>query len=143
MLFIVIMMVITVMHATGRYVFDKPILGLVELSVSCLVIAASLVIPYSEALGRHITIGIIVDHFSQRGQAIVSSVSYILSLAFASVALWQAIVRGTFLVQHRQVSAILEIPDFPFLYIVAFGWGVFGLSIAMHLIYAIIRGLKR
>jgi len=142
MAFVVAMMTLTVVHAVGRYAFNKPILGLVEMSSFMLVIVIFLAGAYTQVVKGHIRVGVVVDRFSERTQAIIDSGTYILCLALAIVALWQAVVRGIYIMEAGYVSIVLGIPHFPFLFIVALGWGIFGLAILMHLIHFLPRAIR-
>ena len=135
MAFVVLMMVLTVIHAVGRYGFNKPITGLVEMSCFMLVIIIFLTGAYTQVVKGHICITLVVDRFSERTQAIIDSITYTLSLAFAIVVFWQSVVRGVYLMGSGYVTAMLGIPHFPFLYIVAIGWGLLALAILLHLIH--------
>ena len=140
---VVAMMMVTMVHAIGRYGFDRPIAGLSEISVSMLVTLVFLMGAYTAVVKGHIAIGIIVDRFSARTQAIIDSITYILCLVGAIVGLWQSIVRGIYSISAGYTSSVLAIPVFPFLFIVAFGWAIFGMVIVMHLIHFLPRAVKR
>ena len=139
----VAMMIITVVHGIGRYGFDRPIPGLIELSSYMLVGGGILVGAYTMVLKGHITIGMLVDRLSERTQALIDSITYILCLVFAIVALWQAFVQGLFLMPTGQSSNILDIPVFPFLFIIGIGWGLLCLAIVMHLVHFLPRAVKK
>ena len=98
---------------------------------------------YTEVVKGHIAIGIAVDRLSERTQAIIDSVTYILSLALASMALWQSVVRGILIMEAGKVTAVLGITHFPFIYVLAFGWVILALAILAHLIHFIARAVRR
>ena len=143
MAFLVIMMVLTVVHALGRYFLGQPIPGLVEMSSFMLVIIIFLAAAYTEVVKGHIVIGIAVDRLSERTQAIIDSITYVLSLVLASVALWQSVVRGILIMEVGKVTSVLAIPHFPFIYVLAFGWVILGLAILLHLIHFVARAVRR
>lgn len=140
---VVALMLLTVVHAFGRYALDKPINPIIELSSFLLVTAVFLLGAYAMFHKGHVTIGMIVDRLSARTQAIMDSITYLMSLGFTILACWQTFVRGTFLIHARQASTILHIPNFPFYYIVGIGWGLFSLAIIMHLVYSLHRAVKK
>ena len=137
------LMVLTVVHGIGRYIFLLPVPGFIDLSCQMLLVACFLTVAYTMGLKGHITIWFIVDRFSPRTQAVIDSITYILCLVFAAVALWQAFVQGTFMMQQGQISGILHIPNFPFIYLVGVGYAMFSLAIVMHLIHLIPRAVKK
>lgn len=143
MAFLIAMATITVVHSVGRYVFDKPIAGLVEMSDFMLVIVISLAGAYTMVMKGHISVGLVVDKLPERIQAVIGTVTYLLSLMFTGIAAWQAFVRGTYLLQEEQTSEILRIPHYPFLYLVGIGWTLFSLVILLQLINYIIKMVKK
>ena len=140
---IVAMMLLTVVHATGRYAFDKPVNAIIELSVYLLVTAFFLIAAYGMLTRSEITMGLLADRYPPRGQAVAEVICFLLCLVFTTAACWQTLVRGAFLIHARQASAILHIPNFPFYYVVAFGWFMFSLATLMQLIHAIGRAVKK
>ncbi len=139
----VIMMLLTVIHGVGRYFFDRPVPGLTELSSYMLITMVFLIGAYTMMEKRHVTIGLIVDRFSPRVQAILDSVTYVLCLLFAVLALWQSFVRAILLQQTTQQSGILHIPVFPFVYVVAVGWIILAVAIILHLVHFISAAVKK
>lgn len=141
--FIIAMMILTVVQSIGRYGFNHPIPGDIELSSFFLVTSTFLVCAYTMVEKRHVSVGLIADRFSPRAQAIIDSFTYILCLVVAIVAFWQSFVRGINMVQVRQSSGVLHIPIFPFIFIVGIGWGMFALATAIHLVHLLAKAVKR
>ena len=135
MVFVILMMLLTVVHGVGRYAFDSPIKGMVEMSQFMLVLVIFCLMPYTEIEKNHLIIGIIVDRLPQRGQAIMNSIMYIVSLLVLSVATWQSFERGIFMVGAKKTSMFLNIPVWPFYFVVCICWLVLMLAIAVNLIH--------
>lgn len=142
-LFVALMAPLTVVHVVGRYALDLPVPGFIELSSFMLLIAIFLAGAHTMAVKGHIDIGILVDRFSERTQAIIGSVTYFLCLVFVILAAWQSFARGTYLLQPMQTTSVLLIPQSPFLYIIGIGWALFALAILMQLIDFILRAVKK
>ncbi len=142
MVFVVAMMTLTVVHATGRYVFNSPVLGVVEMSCFMLILVIFFTGAYTQVLKGHIRVGVVVDRLPQRTQAIIDSFTYILSLGFVGIALWQSVVQGFNRMETGYVSIILGIPPFPFLFVMAFGWGMLALALLMHLRHFIAKAVR-
>ena len=142
--FVVFLMGMTVVHVVGRYAFNRPVLGVIELTCFMLVIMIILTGAYTMLRQRHTDMGgIVVGRFSERTQAIISSVVYLLCFVFTILAAWQSFLRGIFLMGSGQTTLILEIPHFPFVYIVGVGWAFFSLAILMLLIRSALRSVKK
>ncbi len=143
MIFVLLMMLLTSLHAIGRYMFGLPVPGLVELSSYMLVTMIFLTAPYTAIVKGHITISVIVDRFSPRAQAIIDVIVYTLCLAISVIAAWQTFVRGLFIMGENQVSTILSIPNAPFIFLVGAGWSLFSLAILVHIINSVSRAINK
>jgi len=135
MVFVILMMLLTVAHGIGRYVFNSPILGLVEMSQFMLVLVIFMLMPYTEIKKNHLVIGLIVDRMPQKGQAIINSIMYIFSLLVLGVATYRAFERGVFQIGAGQTSMFLRIPHWPFFFIVCLCWLLLMLAIVVNLIH--------
>ena len=140
---VVVLMVMTTIHVIGRYAFVRPLPGLVELSEFMLITLVFLFGAYTMAVKGHVTLGILVERFSGRIQAIIDSVTYTLCLVLTILAFWQSIVQGAWLMRIGQSSMILSIPYSPFMFIVSIGWGLFALAIVIHLWHILPRLLRK
>ena len=140
---ILALMILTVANSIGRYGFNQPVNGVIELSSYLLLTSAFLVGGYVMVVKSHITIGIFVDRLSERTQAIFDSLTYMFCLVVAIAAVWQSVSQGIFMMEARQATAILHIPHFPFYFLIAFGWGLLGVAILMQLIDSLHKGMKR
>jgi TRAP-type C4-dicarboxylate transport system permease small subunit len=140
---ILLLMTITVINSIGRYGFSRPVLGVIEISDFLLLISAFLVGAYTMVTKSHVTIGIIVDRFSPRTQAIVDSFTYLFSLIMVCLAGWRSLVNGLYIMQQRQATDILHIPHFPFYMVVAFGWFILGIAILLQFIRYIGKAIRK
>ena len=135
MVCVIVMMLLTVVHGVGRYVFETPIKGLVEMSQFLLVLVIFLLMPYTETKKNHLVIGLVVDRLSQRAQAIMNSIIYIFSLLLLVIVTYRAFERGVFQINTGQTSMFLRIPHWPFYFIVCLAWLLLMLAIAVNLIH--------
>ncbi len=102
-----------------RYIFNQPLAYSYELieSVLCLVVFFGIAI--CTARKGHVDIGIIVERFPQRVQAAISSFYYFLSTVLFGVIAWQMFAQTIQTQQMGKVTAILRIPYYPFVGVVA------------------------
>jgi TRAP-type C4-dicarboxylate transport system permease small subunit len=143
MFFVVAMMLITVVHGVGRYALDRPVPGLIDISSVMLVSSVALIIAYTQVVRGHVTIGTIVDRLSPKKQKIIDIFNYLVSIVMILILIWQSITRGIYLMDEGSASAILGIPDFPFLFVLALGWVLFGLAIIMHVVNFVLGGREK
>ena len=131
---ILLLMTITVINSIGRYGFDRPVLGAIEVSYFLLLMSAFLVGAYTMVSKNHVIIGILVDRFSERTQAVFDSCTYFFSLVVVGVAVWRSLAQGLYIMQQGQATYALHIPLYPFYLVVAFGWLILGIAILFQLI---------
>ena len=143
MAFIMAIMLLTVVHVIGRYGFSRPIIGLAEISGLLLVTGVFMGGAYTALRKGHIAIGFVVDRFSERTQAVIDSIAYIICLVVAILAIWQSFVQGTTLMESKAEFMVTGIPQSPFLYMVGVGWGLLCLSFVILLINSISKGIKK
>lgn len=142
-LFIAAMMGLTVVNIVGRYALDKPVSGVIDLSNFMLIILVFLTMPYTMVTKNHVVVGLIVDKFSERTQAIIGSTTYPLCLAFTLLLVWQSFKRGAYIMQAGQISIVTGLPLYPFIYLIGIGWALFALVILNDLIHFFRKAAKK
>lgn len=140
--FIAIIMLITVADIIGRRAFGRPVGGAFELSELMLVIVVFGSMASCELIRGHITVGLIVSRFRQRTQDIIDSLMYLLFLAISCLITWQLFVHAM-REMGGQVTAVLQVPVFPAIFIAAFGGLLLSLLILMNLLPFIAGALKK
>lgn len=116
------LMLLTVVHCLGRYFFDKPILGLVEISIYLLVTGIFLLMSYTQSLKGHIIVDLIYSRFSPRVKDFLAIIHYFIILVFTIPASIWSLKRAAYIHGSGNVSTILEWHYWPVLYVVALGW---------------------
>lgn len=140
---LVALVLLTVAHVVGRSFFKSPIFGVTEVSSFMVVSLVFLSGAYNIVINRHITIDFIVKRFPERHRAVIESFIYIICLVLAALALWQCIVRGIWIMHAGQTTNLLKIPHFPFIFVMAFGWGLFVVAILTYLFHPISKVVKK
>lgn len=134
MVFIVIMAALTTIHALGRYIFNAPIPGLIELSCILLLLAVFLGGAYTTVIKGHISVGLIVDRFPEKVQTYIDIFNYTCCLAVTVIAVWQSFKQGLYLKSTGVEYTILGIPRFPFVLLIGIGWALLSLGIIILLL---------
>jgi len=131
---IVLMMGLTIIHAIGRYFFSAPLPGLMELSSFMLVGIIFFSGAYTEMKKSHTVITMVQDHLPKKVNVYINIFMYVLYVAFTLVAAYQTVIRGFTVKETGNISSILEIPHYPFLFMTALGWLIIGIAASLHLI---------
>ena len=140
---LVVMMMLTVADVFLRYVLDSPIKGSMELTEYIMVCVGTLGLAWCALQGAHIKVDLIVSKFSQRAQKYVNSFNYVLLMGVAGLITWQTFVRAGTVQRLGVDSAMLEIPQYPFVLVVSFSYFLLFVTSIMLLIYAISSLISR
>lgn len=130
---LVMIVVITVIHVVGRYLFNYPLTGSVEISQLMLVATAFFAVAYTEVVKGHISFDEVVDRFPQRARAITMSIMYLAGAAYFIVLSWREVVLGiSYLVPRIGETDVLHIPIAPTMFIIAIGAVLLGVEMLLN-----------
>ena len=117
-----------------RYLFGRPITGAFELIEYMMAILVSFSIVYCAHQQAHVHVDIIVEHLSQRTRALLSCVTSFLTLLLFLLITWQAFSYIVDEYESKLTSAVLYIPVYPFVALVAIAFTVLCLIILAQLL---------
>ena len=137
MICVIAMMLLTTAHVGGRYFLGTPIPGLVEISSYLLVSNIFLTVPYTALVRGHVEITVLSGYLSPKVNAIIDSLTNLLCLLIGAIGAWQTMIRGVYMLSENQMSAVLSIPNAPFIFIVGIGWGLFAITFVLHFLNSI------
>ena len=115
------MMFLIVSDVTGRYVFNHPFRGTLEISEFLMVAVVFLSIAGTMHVGRHVSIRMLVDRLPEKSQALVDSLVLLVSIALFAAMAWKSGVRAVDVLNQGWYSDLLRIPAWPFRMLVAVG----------------------
>ena len=134
MALVVALMLLTVAHVIGRYVFDYPMLGVVEVSGLAVVTLVFFAAPYDFFIDRHIAVDVIVRRLPAKAALALNCFTYLATLAAVTLALIWTIKKAEQLSGSGSVTDMLRIPIYPFYIVVAFGWLLSAVAIVARLV---------
>jgi len=115
------MMLTTFIDVTGRYFFNKPLLGTFELIQMFMAILGGFAICYAAITRAHINVDMFFERFSKRNRVILSVSSSLLGCGTWFLVAYQVYVGGKELIDSGQYSSTLHIPETPFIFMFALG----------------------
>lgn len=124
-----VMMLLTAADVILRYVFNRPILGSFELTEYMMAIVVAFTLAYCYVVKEHVAVDLVVSRFSQRTQAIIDTITSLVGFGIFCVITWQCVLQTIILLNSGLTSAVLSIPAFPFVAVVALGSAVLSLAI--------------
>lgn len=128
-----IMMFLMAADVIGRYIFNAPIPGALELIEFAMAIIVPLAILHCAAQRSHVVVDLVVDRFPRIWRLIVDTLTSILCAVFAGIVCWRNILNVIDTYSSKMTSAVLKLPSFPFGIPLAAGMGLFALILLAHL----------
>jgi TRAP-type transport system small permease protein len=141
MLFVI--MILGTVNVIGRYVFNRPIIGSLEVSQIMMAGSFLLALAYTQAQRKHVTISDIVSRYPARLRTVVELVVLLISLALFGFMTWKSAALVGAQWQQNVLIQTLRIPEAPFRVLVPLGAFVLCLEIisqCLHLISQMKRG---
>ncbi|OUM84726.1 MAG: hypothetical protein BAA01_05995 [Bacillus thermozeamaize] len=136
------MMFFITIAVIGR-AFHVPVLGDVEVVQLSMVILIMFGLAYSQSRDAHVSIGLLVDRFPPRMQALMDVIGYTLTFIACLVIGWVYLhVAIRYTTEVPQYTDLLEIPLTPFKYIVMIGFFLWGLEALLKVIQSLVHLLK-
>ena len=120
------LMVLAVVAVTVRK-FNFPITGTQDLSEAGLTIVVFFAMAYSGWTGGHIAVDLIGGVLKERALQRLDTVSRFICGAFFVIVTWQTIRQGIDAFEQGDGFNLIDLPHYPFYFVVAFGSGLYAL----------------
>lgn len=126
----------------GRYAFNSPIPGAYELVEYLMAVIVPFCVAYSAAQKCHVGVDILVERLPLKIRIVVDIITQTVTIVLLGFLIWQGWV-GFVEAQSSGIrSAVLQIPNSPFLLAVPIGFMAFAIFMLAHLLHKIGRLLK-
>lgn len=117
-----LMVLLVVSHISGRFLFNKPIPGTIELVEMAIVVVVFFALAYTEVRKGHVQIELLVSRLPAGARRILATVMYFFGAAFFIIVAWRvALLMWSYLFPSIRTSDILDIPFAPFIFVIAIG----------------------
>ena len=136
---LVLMMMLVVLDVSMRYFFNRPVEGSVELVEFMVAVIVCLGMAYCGVKKGHTTVEFLVAHFSPRKQAIIDSFNELVCTIFFFLITWKSVEQGAVLKEAESITTVLELPLYPFLWVLAIGSGLLCLVFLIQFIGSIAK----
>ncbi len=118
-----IMISIVIIDVIGRYSFNKPLPGAMELSMASLVFIAALSLIYTQNQKSHLIVTILTERVSRRWRIVLNVTGLVLGLGIVSMLAWQNIIYAIHSYGISEVSfSTVPIPLYPMKFGLAAGY---------------------
>jgi TRAP-type C4-dicarboxylate transport system permease small subunit len=144
---LLLLMFLTVADVVGRYLVGfipgfGPVPGSFELTEFMLAVVVLTAIGHTQVKGGHISIDLMLSKFPRRVQAIIDTVTNFLGLAMFALVTWQTIKYAQLLYVSHDVSGVLRLPVYPFLFVAAIGCFMFCLAMLSSVLQSVKKAIK-
>jgi TRAP-type C4-dicarboxylate transport system permease small subunit len=119
----------------GRYFFASPIMGTLEVSEILLAGVAFFGWGYTQSIKGHVTVKIIVSHFSHKVQVILDLLNSLLMFFLLGLILWQGVDTAISYWRSNRWIAVIDVPIFPFQLFVPLGALAFCLVLIVQIVH--------
>jgi TRAP-type C4-dicarboxylate transport system permease small subunit len=106
-----------------------PINGSYELISFCGAVATAFALGYTQIKKNHIIVNIFTDKFPKKANKMLDGINYFVNMLFFGLVAWETLKWGMKIARTGEVSETLKIIYHPFVYCVAFGFGVLALTL--------------
>jgi len=121
------MMLLTFFDVGGRFLLNKPINGSLEITEYMMGLTVIFAIGYTAFRKGHIRVDIIMQFVSRKINLWMDIVANLLTMLFYIFIAWQTWLNAVSTFESKLTSAVLLIPSYPFVFIVAIGAAVVAL----------------
>ena len=115
------LMLLTTMDVAGRYLFNTPLMGVFEITEFMMVCLVFCSLAYTQSKKAHVAVDILIGQMSKKKQRMIDILNYGISVIILALITWKSIERGFEVMASNESSGTLQIPVYPFLFVVGLG----------------------
>ncbi|MDP2931315.1 MAG: TRAP transporter large permease subunit [Chloroflexota bacterium] len=134
---LIVLMLILTADATLRYLFNAPVYGASDIVRFAFVVVVFGGIGYCAFKKGHVSIDVLFTRLKPTGQAVLTSIISVIVLILLALITWQTTLRAGRSLAAQEVTAALQVPFAPFMYVVALGCAVWWLVVLVQLIASV------
>jgi TRAP-type mannitol/chloroaromatic compound transport system permease small subunit len=138
MVWVLVMMVLTAVDVTGRYLFSAPVKGSLELSEFMLAVFGMLGMAYTQRMGANVKVRILEKFLPRRAVLALDSLTFALSLGVVLLLVYQSWVMGIEEYHYGTTSDSLGVPLYPFHFLLSLA----SLVLALELLVSLVNSLR-
>jgi len=118
---LIVMVLLTITDILLRRFFNSPLVFSYEITRFMLLVYVFSVGPYSFSSNRSISIDVVTTRYPSNIRKITEMIARLIGAILWGLICWRTIHQAILLWEMGQISGLLRIPFFPFIFFVAFG----------------------
>lgn len=142
MVVLVFMMLLTVSDVFLRYFLNSPIRGGAEIT-EVMMVPLALGMGWCVLKDKTIKMGLIVDRLAPRVQKIITCITYIICFSALIFITWRTFMESARVERLNGMTAILDIPTYPFYGLLGFCFTILTLAVIITAIRNLVEAVKR
>jgi TRAP-type C4-dicarboxylate transport system permease small subunit len=127
LVFLALLMFLTAVDVFLRYVFNRPILGSLELTQAWMVISISFSIGYTAVVKEHVLVDLFVLKLPPRGRDIAACITTFIAFIFYALVAWRSVLQILISYRAKTVSSALLLPEWIFVVFILVGFIILAL----------------
>jgi TRAP-type C4-dicarboxylate transport system permease small subunit len=138
--FLVCMMLLVVADVSLRFLFNRPVEGSFELVEFMMAIVVCMGMAYCGMKRGHTTVEFLVSRFSEKTQHLIDGFNSLVSAVLFALISWGSVGQALMLKESESITTVLEIPLYPFLWVLAVCSGLLGIVFLLQTIEFFMKG---
>jgi len=135
-----VMMTVIIVDVTGRYVFNRPLFGSLDLSIVLLVLIVSCAIGYGGRTGAHVTADMVTTVVGPRFEWISGICIKVLAAIVTGIWSWRMFVTGSIAGRLGESTQLLNIPFEPVYKALSIGVGLYAAVLVIEAVVLVRSG---
>lgn len=135
-----VLMTVIIVDVTGRYIFNHPLNGSLDMSITLLVLVVASSIAYGGRTGAHVTADIFTTLVSPWIEWATAIFVKFFAGAIVAIWSWRMFVSGRTAGRLGETTLLLDIPFQPVYHALAFGVGLYALVLLVEGVIVILKG---
>jgi TRAP-type C4-dicarboxylate transport system permease small subunit len=115
------MMLLTTVDVAGRYILNKPITGVFELTEYLVLILIFSFLAITQAQGGHVSVDLFLTRLPAKLRFAVNLINHLICLALMAIIFWMGFLSALDSKAVGEMSPNLAIPKYPFVFFLALG----------------------
>ena len=136
---LVLLMLLTTADVAGRYFLNSPITGVFDLTHIAVLSMTFLGLAYCGFHEGHVSIELLYNLLGRRARAILDRATNLAGCILFLVIAWQSIIQSITVRELNESSQLMEIPLFPFYWLLAFGSVLFAFVMGLKVVFPSLR----
>lgn len=143
MMILIVMMLLTVADVFMRYIWNRPILGVFELTEYMMVPIVFFGWAWCAKKGGNVKVDLVVIRLGLSAQRALHIVTYVFSVVIVFVIAWQNLLESKEVWSAHKASDMLAVPAYPFYIVLTIGCFLLCLVLLLSLVQLILGGVKK